>query len=359
MGDMPFAEPEPGSARVSDRGRLKVFLGATPGAGKTFALLREGHDLLAAGRDVVVAVAETYDRPRTVELLEGLEVLARCETNYLGASFREMNLAAVLERRPEVALVDELAHANPPGLGHAHRWQDIEELLLAGIDVVTTVNVQHVESVKDLVESVTGVIVRETVPDRILDAADAMVFIDIAPEALRKRMRHGNVFPKAGVDRALDSYFRPASLAVMRQIGLRWTADSMARSHRVLLSPEDVMVAVAVGPSSELLMRRGARLARRHGGSCLVVSVLDRGVTLEEVERCRSLAERLGAGFVVLRSDDVAGAVIAAARHAGSEHVVMGEARRLGVTKWGKDVVERVIDGLPEADVHVIARFEQ
>src|ERR1700674_1499158 len=255
------------------RGRLKVFLGATPGAGKTYAMLREANRLVAHDDDVVVGYVETYNRLRTVELLTGLDLVPRVRVPYRGTVLEEMDLDAVLHRKPEIALVDELAHTNVPGLSHAKRWEDVEDLRAAGIDVITTVNVQHLESVKDLVEKVTGIVVRETVPDKELDGADEIQFIDITPEALRKRMRHGNVYSREKVETALANFFRPQNLAAMRQIGLRLVADSMARSSHVLASPEDVLVAVSCDASSEDLIRRGARLARRLGGTCMVVTV--------------------------------------------------------------------------------------
>jgi two-component system sensor histidine kinase KdpD len=268
-----------------------------------------------------------------------------------------MDLEAVLARKPEIALVDELAHTNAPGLRHPKRWQDVEDLRDAGINVITTVNVQHVESVKDLVERVTGVVVRETVPDKELDGADVVQFIDIAPEALRKRMRHGNIYAKEKVDTALANFFRPGNLAAMRQIGLRLVADSMARSRTIVESPEDVLVAVSGGGATEELMRRGVRLARRRGGSCLVITVVDDPAGSQRLDRYRELAAQLGCSFAALAGRDVASTVIQAARDAGSEHVVVGELTR---SDWRDrlrpTVVDRIIDGLPGADIHVIAR---
>lgn len=342
------------------RGRLKVFLGATPGAGKTFAMLREAHQLAAHGHDLVVGYVETYNRPRTVELLTGLEVVPRVDVPYRGTVLQEMDLDAVLRRQPEIALVDELAHTNVPGVRHEKRWQDVEDLRTAGIEVITTVNVQHVESVKDLVEKVTGIVVRETVPDKELDGADEIQFIDITPEALRKRMRHGNIYAKDKVEMALANFFRPQNLSAMRQIGLRLVADSMARSRQVMASPEDVLVAVACDSSTEDLIRRGARLARRLGGSCIVVTVRMDGPDASGVDRFRMLSTQLGASFAVLGGTDVASAVIQAARDAMVEHVVVGEI--VLSSNWSRlrpTVVDRIIDGLPDADVHVIARLAQ
>ena len=320
-------------------------------------MLREAHELLAQGHDVVLAYVETYERPRTVELVEGLEVVPRTKVAYRGTTLEDMDLEAVLARRPEIALVDELAHTNAPGLRNPKRWQDVEGLRDAGVDVMSTVNVQHLESVKDLVEKVSGVPVRETLPDRVLDSADVIQFIDIAPEALRKRMRHGNIYAPEKVDIALANFFRPRNLAAMRQIGLRLVADSMARSRQVVSSPEDVLVAVSCSPASEELMRRGARLARRRGGSCLVVTVQPDPDCLEATDRFRALAAQLGCAFAVLGGRDVADAVIQAARDVGVEHVVVGEVTTEARLSWLRPTIaDRVIDDLPDADVHVIAR---
>ena len=353
--------PQAGDPSVEiRRGRLKVYLGGTPGAGKTYAMLGEAHQLVRHGHDVVVGYVETYNRPRTVELLAGLEVLTRVKVPYRGTVLEEMDLDAVLARRPEIALVDELAHTNVPSLRHTKRWEDVEELRAAGIDVITTVNVQHVESVKDLVEKVTGIVVRETVPDRELDSADEIQFIDITPEALRKRMRHGNVYAREKVETALANFFRPQNLAAMRQIGLRLVADSMARSRHVLASPEDVLVAVSGGSSSEDLIRRGSRLARRLGGTCIVVTVQAEATPQAHLMPYRVLATQLGASFAVLGGSDVAATIIQAVRDSGAEHVVVGEMISSSVIdRLRPTVVDRLIEQLGDSDIHVVARMAQ
>lgn len=321
-------------------------------------MLREGHRLREHGRDVVVGFVETYGRPRTTELLEGLEVIPRRTVPYRGTQLAEMDVDALLARRPEIALVDELAHTNAPGLRHRKRWEDVEELRAAGISVISTVNVQHVESVKDLVEKVAGVPVRETVPDRVLDSADVLQFIDITPEALRSRMRHGNVYGKHRVDPALANFFRPRNLAAMREIALRLVADSMARSRKVVGPPEHVLVAISCGSASEELMRRGSRLARRRGGTCVVVTVDSDAGCRPDTARYRQLAETLGCSFAVVRDRDVAQAVVQAAHDAEAEHVILGEVdTRTGLARLRPTLVDRVIDGLPDADIHVISRF--
>ena len=340
------------------RGSLKVYMGAAPGGGKTYAMLREGHQLRQRGRDVVVGLVDTYGRPRTIEAAGDLETIPRQVFDYRGTRLEDMDLDAVLARQPEVALVDELAHTNAPGMKHEKRWEDVEELRDAGIDVITTVNVQHVESVKDVVERITGIVVRETVPDAVLDRADEIQFVDISPEALRKRMQHGNIYAAERVDTALANFFRPGNLAALREIGLRLVAETMARSSGVQEAPEDVMVAISGAPSSELLMRRGVRLARRRGGVCMVVLVArpDRRI---DVAHYSSIADKLGSSFTVIRGGNIASEIALAAREATVSHLVLGESLGTeGLGRWRKTVVDRVIDRLPDSDIHVVARME-
>ena len=352
-GDLMHSEPD------RRRGHLRVYMGAAPGSGKTYAMLREGRERQLKGEDVVVGLVETYGRPRTIEAIGQLEVLPREKIEYRGTVLEEMDLEAVLVRHPQVALVDELAHTNAPGARHEKRWQDVDDLRDAGIDVVTTVNVQHEESVKDVVERITGIVVRETVPDRVLDGADEIQFVDIAPEALRKRMRHGNIYPIDRVDTALTNFFRPGNLAALREIALRLVAQSMAVSSGVLPSPEDVLVSVSSRASSAGLIRRGARMARRLGGQCVVLTVLPPSVARgPHVAETEALARKLGCQFHVVHSDDKAHAIIEAALHYGAEHVVLGEpAHKDGFRElFTPSLVERVIDNLPDSDIHVIAR---
>ena len=203
-----------------------------PGSGKTFAMLREGRDRRDAGEDVVIGFIETHGRARTQEAIGTLEVLPRITVDYRGTKLSEMDVDAVLARQPQVALIDELAHTNAPGVRHHKRWEDIEDIRDAGIDVITTMNIQHLESVKDVVERITGITVHETVPDTVLDRADEVQFIDITPEALRKRMRHGNVYPADRVDMALRNFFRPGNLAALRELGLRLVAERVGGGAR-------------------------------------------------------------------------------------------------------------------------------
>jgi two-component system, OmpR family, sensor histidine kinase KdpD len=360
------AETHPQSSSIGPpaptrRGTLRVYLGAAPGSGKTFAMLREGQARRSQGEDVVVGYIETYGRPRTVEAIGRLDLIPRLKVPYRGTTLEEMDLDAVLARRPQVALVDELAHTNAPGVRHAKRWQDVEQLRDAGIDVVTTVNVQHVESVKDLVESITGIPVRETVPDRVLDGADEIQFIDIAPEALRKRMRHGNIYAPDKVDTALRNFFRPGNLGALREMALRLVADRVGTARgAVRPAPEDVLVAVSGAGSSEALIRRGARLARRTDGLCTVLGVRGarRAAPDEAVGRLAAIAEQVGATFVERAGSDPVRVIVDLAHRLGTHHVVIGESAPPSLLGgWRATLADRVIEALPRVDVHVLARF--
>lgn len=266
------------------RGRLKVCLGAAPGVGKTYRMLDEGRRRTARGTDVVVAFVECHSRPHTLAMLEGLEQLPRKRREYRGTEFTELDLDAVLARHPQVALVDELAHTNIPGGRHAKRWQDIEALLDAGIDVIATVNIQHLESLNDVVEKITGVPQRESVPDEVVRRADQIELADMAAEALRRRMAHGNIYAPEKVDAALSKYFRIGNLTALRELALLWVAgrvDEYLQKYRsehriggVWEIRERVVVAFTGGPEGETLIRRAARIAdRAAGGDLLAVHV--------------------------------------------------------------------------------------
>src|SRR6266700_4207141 len=314
---------------MAAHGRLKVYLGATPGAGKTFAMLREGRQRKQRGEDVVIAHVETYGRARIEELLPGLDQIPRKKIPYRGTVLEEMAVEALPARRPTIALVDELAHTNAPGSANEKRWQDIEQLRDAGIDIISTLNVQHVESVNDVVEKITGIVQRETIPDGVLDLADEIQFIDIAPEALRKRMRHGNIYQPEKVETALANFFRPGNLAALWEIALRLVAQSMATSREVLAPAEDVLVAISGSAGSEPLIRRAVRLARRLGGLCMVVMVGSAGDVNEE--RYQRLAAQLGCSFVSLGGPDVGRGIIEAAQLANVRHLFIGQSRQPGL----------------------------
>src|ERR1700728_2213235 len=263
-----------------ERGQLRIYLGAAAGAGKTFDMLSEGHRRAERGADVVVAFVETHGRAHTAALLDGLEVVPRARILYRGATFEEMDIDAVLARNPEIALVDEFAHTNVPGSRNAKRWQDIEELLDAGIDVISAVNIQHLESLNDVVEKITGVPQRETVPDAVVRAADQVEMVDMTPEALRRRMAHGNIYPPEKIDAALTNYFRTGNLSALRELALLWLADKVDEGmqryrteHKIKgawEARERVVVALTGGPEGKTLIRRAARIAARSGGGVLL-----------------------------------------------------------------------------------------
>src|SRR6202050_5356503 len=246
------------------RGHLRSYLGSAAGVGKSYAMLNEGHRRVERGADVVVAFAEAHGRPHTSALLEGLEVIPRAKLQYRGGTFEEMDVDAVLARHPQIALVDEFAHANVPGSRNEKRWQDVEELLDAGIDVISAVNIQHLAALHDVVEKITGVPQRETVPDAIVRAADQVELVDMTPEALRRRMAHGNIYPPEKIDAALTNYFRSGNLSALRELALLWLADKVDeglqryRSEHKITSAwearEWVVVALTGGPEGRTLI---------------------------------------------------------------------------------------------------------
>lgn len=291
------------------RGTLRIYLGAAPGVGKTYAMLSEGHRRLERGTDVVVGFVEHHERPRTKVMLHGLDEIPRREIEYRGSVFTEMDVDAILARAPQVALVDELAHTNVPGSRNAKRWEDVEELLAAGISVVSTVNIQHLESLGDVVESITGVRQRETVPDEVVRRADQVDLVDMSPEALRRRMAHGNIYQADKVDAALSNYFRPGNLTALRELALLWVADRVdayMRAYRtehgigeVWQARERIVVGLTGGPEGRTLIRRAARLAEKGaGGEILALHITrDDGLTSgspEELAVQRTLVEDLG-----------------------------------------------------------------
>ncbi|NYD86509.1 sensor histidine kinase KdpD [Cellulomonas oligotrophica] len=358
----------------SPHGRLRVYLGAAPGVGKTYAMLDEGHRRAERGVDVVVGLVETHGRVHTAALLEGLEVVPRRTVLHRGATLTEMDVDAVLARRPALVLVDELAHTNAPGSRHAKRWQDVDELLAAGVDVVTTVNVQHLESLNDVVEAITGVRQQETVPDDVVRRADQIELVDMSPESLRRRLAHGNVYAAEKVDAALTQYFRVGNLTALRELALLWTADrvdeALAAYRReqgideAWPARERVVVAVTGGPETETLVRRGARIAQRgSGGELLALHVLRgdglTGVAPDSLGRHRALVEQLGGSWHTVLGDDVAQAVLDFARGVNATQVLVGATRRRRVAAaLSPGITARVIQGSGDTDVLVVTHEE-
>ncbi|MFH8989884.1 ATP-binding protein [Streptomyces sp. NPDC017940] len=357
------------------RGRLRIYLGAAPGVGKTYAMLSEAHRRTERGTDCVVAFVEHHDRPRTEVMLHGLEQVARRELAYRGSAFTEMDVDAVLRRAPAVALVDELAHTNVPGSRHAKRWQDVEALLDAGVDVISTVNIQHLESLGDVVESITGVRQRETVPDEVVRRADQIELVDMSPQALRRRMAHGNVYKADKVDAALSNYFRPGNLTALRELALLWVADRVDeylqqyRGEHGIRSTwqarERIVVGLTGGPEGQVLLRRAARLAEKGaGGEVLAVYVArSDGLTAaspKELAVQRTLVEDLGGSFHQVVGEDVTAALLAFARGVNATQIVLGVSRR---RNWqyvlGPGVSATVArESGPDLDVHLVTHEE-
>ncbi|MFF9082331.1 DUF4118 domain-containing protein [Streptomyces rubiginosohelvolus] len=353
------------------RGKLRIYLGAAPGVGKTYAMLSEAHRRVERGTDVVIAFVEHHSRPRTEVMLHGLELLPRHELEYRGTTFTEMDVDAVLERAPAVALVDELAHTNVPGSRNAKRWQDVEELLKAGIDVVSTVNIQHLESLGDVVESITGVRQRETVPDEVVRRADQIELVDMSPQALRRRMAHGNIYQPDKMDAALSNYFRPGNLTALRELALLWVADRVDEylqqyrgEHNIRTTwqaRERIVVGLTGGPEGRTLIRRAARLAEKGaGGEVLAVYIAAsdglKAVSPKELALQRTLVEDLGGTFHHVIGDDVSAALLEFARGVNATQIVLGVSRR---RTWqymlGPGVSATVArESGPDLDVHIV-----
>ncbi|MFG2193243.1 DUF4118 domain-containing protein [Streptomyces sp. NPDC048639] len=357
------------------RGKLRIYLGAAPGVGKTYAMLSEAHRRVERGTDCVVAFVECHGRPRTEVMLHGLEQVRRRELEYRGSVFTEMDVDGVLARRPAVALVDELAHTNVPGSRNAKRWQDVEELLQAGTDVVSTVNIQHLESLGDVVETITGVRQRETVPDEVVRRADQIELVDMSPQALRRRMAHGNIYAPDKVDAALSNYFRPGNLTALRELALLWTADRVDAYLQQYRSEHDVstiwqareriVVGLTGGPEGRTLIRRAARMATKGAGGEVLAVYVSRsdGLTSaspKELAVQRTLVEDLGGTYHHVVGDDVPEALLDFARGVNATQIVLGSSRR---KTWqyvfGPGVGATVArESGPDLDVHIVTHGE-
>ncbi|WP_369355405.1 DUF4118 domain-containing protein [Streptomyces sp. cg2] len=357
-----------------ERGRLRIFLGAAPGVGKTYAMLAEGQRLRALGADVVVGLVEPHGRRPTAAMAEGLETVPRRTLRHRGARFTEMDLDAVLARRPQVALVDELAHSNVPGSRNAKRWQDVEELLAAGIDVVTTLNVQHLESLNDVVRQITGTRQRETLPDEVARRADQIELVDLPPEVLRRRMVHGDIYPPDRIESALTHYFRVGNLTALREIALLWLADRVEeglqryRAEHGIVAPwetrERILVGLSGGPEGETLIRRAARISARTPGTELLALhvVPEEGLSRVDpsaLEAQRTLLESLGGSFHQSTGEDVVQALLRFAEAEGVTQIVLGASRHGRVASLLRaGVGERTIKGSGPIDVHIVTHEE-
>ncbi|AXE80702.1 sensor histidine kinase [Streptomyces atratus] len=357
------------------RGKLRIYLGAAPGVGKTYAMLSEAHRRVERGTDCVVAFVEHHDRPRTEVMLHGLEQIGRREIEYRSAVFTEMDVDAVLERAPAVALVDELAHTNVPGSRNAKRWQDVEELLQAGIDVISTVNIQHLESLGDVVEAITGVRQRETVPDEVVRRADQLELVDMSPQALRRRMAHGNIYKPDRIDASLSNYFRPGNLTALRELALLWVADRVDEylqqyrgEHNIRTTwqaRERIVVGLTGGPEGRTLIRRASRMAAKGSGSEILAVYIARsdGLTSaspKELAVQRTLVEDLGGTFHHVIGDDIPSALLEFARGVNATQIVLGSSRRKAWQYiYGPGVGATVArDSGPDLDVHIVTHEE-
>jgi two-component system sensor histidine kinase KdpD len=355
------------------RGELRIYLGAAPGVGKTFAMLGEARRRMERGTDVVAAVVETHGRKKTAEMTEGITTIPPRYADYRGSQFAELDVDAVLERRPEVVLVDELAHTNTPGSRNTKRWQDIDELLKAGITVITTVNVQHLESLNDVVAQITGIEQRETVPDDVVRAAAQIELVDISPEALRRRMSHGNVYAPEKVDAALSNYFRRGNLTALRELALLWLADQVDAAlakyraeHEITdtwEARERVVAAVTGGTESETLVRRASRIASRSSAELMVVHVVRgdglAGVSAPQMGKVRELASSLGATVHAVTGNDVAAALLDFARENNATQLVLGTSRR---SRWARmfdeGIAATTVQRSGKIDVHMVTHEE-
>jgi two-component system, OmpR family, sensor histidine kinase KdpD len=350
------------------RGQLRIYVGYAPGVGKTHAMLDEAGRRKERGTDVVVAVAESHDRPQVETLLRGLEIVPQRTVVQGGTAREDMDLPAVLGRRPEIAVVDELGHVNLPGARNAHRWEDVEELLAGGIDVLSTVSIQDLESLRDVVAGIVGDAPAGSVPDRVVRDADQLELVDMTPQALRRRMAHGNVFPPGRMDAALANAFREENLARLRELSLLWMADRVdeeiraaprgARETKPVEARDRILVGVRGRAEDEAVVRRAARIATRRGGDLMAVHIITGGKTADAttLERIRGLVEQMGGRFDEVVGRRVPDALLDLARAQGVTQIVLGASDR---SRWQEfvtgSVVLDVIRGSGQIDVHVIS----
>ena len=360
------------------RGHLRVFLGMAAGVGKTFRMLLEGHAEQENGRDVVIGLLESHGRAETAELAEGLPLIVRRRVEYRGTMLEEMDLPGILARAPELCLIDELAHTNVPGVEHRKRYEDVEDVLAAGIDVLSTVNVQHLESLNDQISELSGVRVRETIPDAVLGRADEIVMIDLTPEALLDRLRAGKVYPQERIDAALNNFFRIENLAALREVALRQVAEEVGHKRLTTTEPvgsrEETLAAdapQAVGerllalvepyPGAQRLVRRAWRSAQRLGADLDLLWVRPPGPNLsDEQERSltglQQLASVLGVHMLIEESDDVPATVAQIARKRGTTYVLLGRSRPArGLARLRAPLPQRLMELLPGVDVRIVA----
>jgi two-component system, OmpR family, sensor histidine kinase KdpD len=360
------------------RGHLRVFLGMAAGVGKTFRMLLDGHTEQEAGRDVVIGLLETHRRVETAKLAEGLPILPRRRVEYRGAMLEEMDLPGILLRAPELCLIDELAHTNVPGVEHHKRYEDVEDVLAAGIDVLSTVNVQHLESLNDQVSELSGIRVRETIPDEVLGRADEIVLVDLTPEELLDRLRAGKVYPAERIDAALNNFFRIENLAALREVALRQVAEEVGHKRLVTAEPvrsrdetiaadapqavsERLLALVEPYPGAQRLVRRAWRSAQRLGADLDLLWIKPPSGDLNSEQEgslkgLQQLASVLGVTLIVEESDDVPAAVADVARRKGATYILLGRSRPArGLARLRTPMPQRLMELLPGVDVRIVA----
>ncbi len=359
-------------AGAGARGRLRILLGMAPGVGKTYAMLMEGRRRKERGTDVVVGFVETYGRPQTIQAIGDLEVVPRKRVEYKGVTLEEMDTEAVVRRHPAVALVDELAHTNAPGSKHKKRWEDVQELLDHGITVISTMNIQHLESLADVVERITGAPVRERIPDSVVDQADEMELVDMSPIALRQRIKHGNVYPRERAEQALHQFFREGNLNALRELALRKVSTAVEqeltdymREHDIQAvwpAGEKVMVGVSAEPNAQHLIRRGWLMANRLQSELLAVFVETPDWARSSPEEKRRLeenlrfAEDLGARVVRTTGSDVAQELARLAHEENAANLFIGHPRGGRFRDmFGGSTVSKLLRLAPDIDIHVVA----
>ena len=372
MDQRPTADALLERIKEEDRARLRIYVGAAPGVGKTYEMLQEAHALKKRGLDVVVGFVETYGRRETEVQVKDLEVIPRRKIEYRGVTMEEMDVEAIIRRKPQVCLVDELAHSNVPGSRHGKRYEDVLEILDAGIHVMTAVNIQHLETLNDAVSRATGVRVRETVPDTFLDRADEVINVDVTVEELRSRLREGKIYRPEKVEQALTNFFRKGNLSTLRELALRAVADEVsdkAASYRAreglepALIPERVMVCMSSNAAAPRVVRTGARIAGRLGARCYAVYV---ETPREKPGRINSndadalqenirLAESLGATVVRVKADSPSDGLVAFAQREGVTHVIFGQsARTRWELLWRGSTLDKFLGAVPDAAVQVV-----
>ncbi|WP_293333666.1 universal stress protein [Microcoleus sp. CAWBG58] len=361
-----YAQPNRTYDRPHRRGKHKIFIGMAPGVGKTFRMLEEGHRLKSEGIDVAVGLLETHGRKETATKGEGLEIVPQKQMLRGEKMLKEMDTEAVIERRPQLALVDELAHTNVPGSLREKRYQDVEEILKAGIDVFSTLNIQHIESLNDLVARITGVVVRERVPDRILEEADEIVVIDVTPETLEERLREGKIYAPEKIEQSLKNFFQRRHLIALRELALREVADSVEDDAATLKGQscnihERVLVCVSTYPNSLQLLRRGARLANYMNAPfyAMFVSDPDRFLTKAEslhIETCEKLCKEFNGQFLRLNGNNIAKAIADVAKQYRITQIVIGESQQ---SRWNLllrgSLTQKLVRSLKHVDLHIIA----